>query len=254
MLDFTLKKKYQAIALQDKPICVNAEPEIAKIDPQLLLQRFIVAADSIYEDKSEIFAYELSSQPSSMFDSSGFMRSASKSTLADTIWNLGDCNTECTDIVYSYVVDGGSLMHKIPWTNGLTFGEICQRYIDSVKCYGTNSVVVVFDGYVSSPDTKDAMHLKRNKGIVGTKVTFTETTPFRSKKETFLANNENKQNFIEMLSKIMHSNGIETKHASADADVLIAKTAVESSILHPTILLGEDTDLLFLLLYYYVWI
>ncbi|VDI77900.1 Hypothetical predicted protein [Mytilus galloprovincialis] len=81
------------------------------------------------------------------------------------------------------------------------------------------------------------MHLKRTKGISGTKVTFTETTPFRSKKETFLANNENKQNFIEMLSKKMHSNGIETKHASADADVLIAKTAVESSISHPTILL-----------------
>lgn len=45
---------------------------------------------------------------------------------------------------------------------------------------------------------------------------------------------------------MMHPNGIETKHA-----VLIAKTAVESSTLHPTILLGEDTDLLVLLLYYY---
>ncbi|VDI77901.1 Hypothetical predicted protein [Mytilus galloprovincialis] len=110
--DFTFKRKHQAITLQDKPICVYAEPEIATIDPQLLFQRFIVAADSIYEDKSEIFSYELSSQPSSMFDSSGFMRAASKSTLADAIWNLGDCTTEYTDTVYSYVVDGGSLMHK----------------------------------------------------------------------------------------------------------------------------------------------
>ncbi|CAC5419297.1 unnamed protein product [Mytilus coruscus] len=83
------------------------------------------------------------------------------------------------------------------------------------------------------------MHLKRIKGIFGTKVTFTETTPFRSKKELFLANNENKQNFIEMLSRNMHSNGIETKHASSDADVLIAKTAVESVISHQTILLGS---------------
>ncbi|CAG2195214.1 unnamed protein product [Mytilus edulis] len=206
--DFTFKRKHQAITLQDKPICVYAEPEIATIDPQLLFQRFIVASDSIYEDKSEIFSYELSSQPSSMFDSSGFMRAASKSTLADTIWNLGDCTTEYTDTVYSYVVDGGSLMHKIPWKSGLTFGEICKRYVDSVKCNGTNSVVVVLDGYVSGPDTKDAMHLKRTKGISGTKVTFTETTPFRSKKETFLANNENKQNFIEMLSKKMHSNDV----------------------------------------------
>lgn len=58
VLDFTFKKKYQAITLQDKPVCVNTEPEIAKIDSQLLFQRFIVAAESIYEDKSEIFAYE----------------------------------------------------------------------------------------------------------------------------------------------------------------------------------------------------
>lgn len=103
-MDFTFKKKYQAIPLQDKPVYVNAEPEIAKIDPQLLFQRFIVAVDSIYEEK---FAYDLSSNPSSMFVSSGFFfRSASKSILADAIWNLGDCNTECTDTVYRYVVDG----------------------------------------------------------------------------------------------------------------------------------------------------
>lgn len=36
----------------------------------------------------------------------------------------------------------------------------------------------------------------------------------------------------------MYSNVIETKHVLADADVLINKTAVESSVLYPTILLG----------------
>lgn len=41
-----------------------------------------------------------------------------------------------------------------------------------------------------------------------------------------------------MLSKTIYSNVIETKHALADADVLSIKTAVESSILYPTILLG----------------
>ncbi|CAC5394644.1 unnamed protein product [Mytilus coruscus] len=109
----------------------------------------------------------------------------------------------------------------------------------------------VFDRKVTGPDMKDTMHLKRTKGIFGTKVSFTKTTPFRSKKELVFANNENKQNFIEMLSKNMHSNSIETKHASADADLLITKTAEESSISHLTILQGGDTDLLVLLLYYY---
>ncbi|CAC5414720.1 unnamed protein product [Mytilus coruscus] len=153
-------------------------------------KRFIVAAHSIYEEKSEIFEYELSTQPSSMFDLFGFM---------------------------SYVADGGSLIHEIHWKSRLNFGEICNRYIDSVKCYGTHSIVVEFDGYVSGPDTKDAMQ----------------------------------RNLRESLGQNKNSNGIETKYASADADVLIAKTTVESAILHQTILLGEDTDLLVLLLYYY---
>lgn len=67
----------------------------------------------------------------------------------------------------------------------MTFGEICTRYIDSLECYGLSSTVVVFDGYVSGPDTKDALHLRRTKGGVGTNVSFTDITPFRSKKETF---------------------------------------------------------------------
>ena len=83
--EYSFKRKYQAVTLQDKPTIVDIETGQISIDPQLLFQRFIVAADSIYEDKAEIFAYELSSQPSSMFDFSGFMRSAQKSALADAI-------------------------------------------------------------------------------------------------------------------------------------------------------------------------
>jgi hypothetical protein len=49
----------------------------------------------------------------------------------------------------------------------------------------------------------------------------------------------------------MDSTGIETKQAPSDANLLIATTAVQSSITRPTIILGEDTDLLILLLYYY---
>ncbi|CAC5426498.1 unnamed protein product [Mytilus coruscus] len=91
---------------------------------------------------------------------------------------------------------------------------------------------------------------RRTKGIIGTEVSFTDRTPFKSKKEIFLANNENKQNFINLLSGKMVEKGIETKHADADADVLIALTAIESSKTKPTVLLGEDTDLLVLLLYH----
>ena len=116
------KRKYQAVTLQDKPTIVDIETGQISIDPQRLFQRFIVAADSIYEDKAAIFAYELSGQPISMFDSSGFMRSAQKSTLVDANRNVGDCSAEYKENSYNYVVDGGSLMHKIPWKYWSTFG------------------------------------------------------------------------------------------------------------------------------------
>ena len=118
-----------------------------------------------------------------------------------------------------------------------------------IGLHGSESVILVFDGYVSGPDTRDATHLRRTKGIFVTKVSFTQTTPFRSK--AFLDNSENKQNCILMLRRIMDSNGIETKQVPSDANLLIATTAVQSSITRPTIILGEDTDLLILLLYYY---
>ena len=66
-----------------------------------------------------------------------------------------------------------------------------------------------------------------------------------SKKETFLANSENKQCFIELLSKTMQENGIVTKHAFSDADVLIAKTAIQSALKAQTVLLGEIPIYLF---------
>ena len=66
-----------------------------------------------------------------------------------------------------------------------------------------------------------------------------------------LANSENKQCLIELLSKTMQENGIVTKHAISDADVLIAKTAKQSALKAQSVLLGEDTDLLVLLLFFY---
>ena len=246
---FKFKKKHQAITFDDKPSRTAVEGAMKSIDPQLLFQRFIVAADCIYEDKTEIFKYELSSQPSSMFDSMGCMRAAQKANLADAIWRFGDCSAEKLNMPNdcSCVIDGGSLIHKLPWEKGLSFGEIIDRYVASVKRIDAVSITVVFDGYSAGPSTKDAMHLKRTKGIFGSKVTFTEKTPFMSKKETFLANSENKQCFIELLSKTMQENGIVTKHA----DVLIAKTAIQSALKAQTVLLGEDTDLLVLLLFFY---
>ena len=45
--------------------------------------------------------------------------------------------------------------------------------------------------------------------------------------------------------------GCSTIHASHDADFLIVKTTVENAINNPSVLLGKDTDLLIIFLFYF---
>ena len=51
----------------------------------------------------------------------------------------------------------------------------------------------MFDGYANGPTIKDVTHLRLAGRCA---VHFTEQTPLCLKKETFLANEENKQRFL----------------------------------------------------------
>ena len=70
------------------------------------------------------------------------------------------------------------------------------------------------------------------------------------KKETFLANEGNKQRFLDMLSSKLEMAGYTTIHAKGDADTLIVKTTTDCAKLATTVLVGDDTDLLVLLCYH----
>ena len=83
--------------------------------------------------------------------------------------------------------------------------------------------------------------------MIGSIVNFVEEMPIKTKKAISLANEQNKQKFIYMLSAKSQEKGIKTLHADGDAHVQIVKTAVNSASLFPSTLIGEDTDLLVLL-------
>ena len=53
-----------------------------------------------------------------------------------------------------------------------------------------------------------------------------------------------------MLSEFLFSNGIRTENAEADVDAMIAKTGIVLAENYPTIIIGEDTDVLVLLLFH----
>ena len=70
------------------------------------------------------------------------------------------------------------------------------------------------------------------------------------KKEQFLANRKNKQQFIFMLSRELEKNNCKTYYASGDADLLIVQKAVQSATTSNTVLVGDDSDLIVLLCYH----
>ena len=55
-----------------------------------------------------------------------------------------------------YVLDGGSLLHRISWAKDKT-------YCETAKSSRYGRAIVIFDGYGSGPSTKDMTHLRRSE-------------------------------------------------------------------------------------------
>ena len=71
-----------------------------------------------------LFKYELCTVPSAPFEPSGLMRRADKLKLAKPLLNmLDDTNLELSNNV-EYVLDGGALLHRLPWKRGMTYSAI----------------------------------------------------------------------------------------------------------------------------------
>ena len=88
------------------------------------------------------------------------MRPADKRALADAIWVLMPKDVVEPTGQNQYVLDGGSLMHRIPWQRGTTYNDICRQYTNYVtRRYG--HAIIVFDGYREELSTKYGAHERR---------------------------------------------------------------------------------------------
>ena len=75
-------------------------------------------------------------------------RQPQKPVLADAIWaKLSSNATSGPEGDVQHVLDGGALLHRIPWPRGsATYQDICGLYCSyATKKYG--NAIVVFDGY-----------------------------------------------------------------------------------------------------------
>ena len=242
---FSFKRKDTAITMATK-VSMRTEKDEVQLDPNLLFQR-LVALSVDESDKRDMFSHELCSFSASLFESPVLPRLPNKAVLADYLWNLMNDNNLIVDLSlesHSFVIDGGALLHKIPWPTGKTYNDLCLLYCSYLqRKYGNPTVV--FDGYESGPDIKDVTHMRRKSKVTQT-IVFEPDMVFTGKKDDFLGNEENKQRFINLLSQHIKSLCMNVLHAPSDADTLIVKTALNSAKTQDTCIIGDDTDLLIL--------
>ncbi|GFO18891.1 hypothetical protein PoB_004539600 [Plakobranchus ocellatus] len=148
----------------------KVDGEILQVDPQLLFQRLITVANGLSDelDFPSVFEHELSCPPAALFDPSGLLREADKAKLTDALVSAASQESE-KDIVdetsdIEYVLDGGSLLHRIPWRRSDTFAGIGQTYVEYIQRMYMKPPIV-FDGYNDGPSTKDATHLRTHHQI-----------------------------------------------------------------------------------------
>ena len=109
-----------------------------------------------------VLDFQLSPYPPALFEATNVLRKPNKPQLAHAIseYMISEAQTECNHRNEHYVVDGGSLLHRIPRTKGDSYGEIAESYADfTIQHYGL--ATVVFDGYTRGPSIKDNTHERR---------------------------------------------------------------------------------------------
>ena len=251
VFNFSYKRKWKVKTLASSKSVLVAND--TTLDPSLLFQRFIMVSQTGDINLAEVMSYELSSYPLSLFEGKHILRKADKPQLADSIKHMVSSNSAMAlpNVVKEtehYVLDGGSLLHRMKWVDGSTYGSIANQASSFViKHYG--KATVVFDGH-EGPSIKDCTHQRRGKTSHYADVDVTEQRKFVGKKDAFLQNTHNKQQIIRLITEELQRRECQVIQAEDDADVEIAKAAVSMAQFKSTTVIGEDTDLLVLLLYY----
>ena len=206
------------------------------IDPALLFQRFLVVSQSGDLCLEEVMKYELSPYPPSLFEGKYILRKPDKAKLLVAIRNHFIPESEAilqfiprTD---HYVLDGGSLLHRLKWKEGSTYSSIASNYASfTVNKYG--KATIVFDGYGGGPSTKDNAHMRR-KSEVTNKVNISCATKFVGKMDDFFPNDINKQAIIHLIADCLREKGCNVINSAGDADVDIVKGAVTMAYVYNT--------------------
>ena len=143
---------------------IEVNGEKVSANPQLLFQRLSVDTSTKTDGaRQEWIAYELYSCPPTLFNYKLFQCSGAKTEFANVIQRLGDsehiekptvvcpqCETDdiSTDeawIKTRQIIDRGSLLHRIPWSEcHMAWVQLINTYAEYViRVHGPGSIVVL---------------------------------------------------------------------------------------------------------------
>ena len=114
--------------------------------------------------------YELSPFPPALFEARKVLRKPDKPQLAIAITDYAtkasrethEATGDAQPKTQHYVLDGGSLLQRLSWKKGETYGSIAQSYAEfTIRRYP--SATVVFAGSLGGTTIKDNTHQRRGK-------------------------------------------------------------------------------------------
>lgn len=248
--DLKLKRNDKVKSLGFAHKTIKVFDQVSPVNSTQLFNRILCSCKS--EDHlKECFKYELASYPLSLFDN-GQLRKNVKSVLFAHMDKKCQPSNDLVDNAM-FIVDGGYLLHKVIWQIPSTYGEIFEQYIKFVHYNYGSRCTIVFDGYDSGPTTKAQEQLRRSKklGSGSADIDISDSALATLHQANFLNNLRNKRAFIQHLIKKLVATGLSVEQAEGDADTKIVSTSLSlRDINDSVVLVGEDTDLLVLLIHF----
>lgn len=125
-----------------------------------------------------------------------------------------------------------------------------SRYIEfTLRKYGKTATIILIE-IESVPSITDEKASRNKKGICGSEISFSGATHLNVKKQEFLNNVNNRNNFIRCLSTKLAKAGCTVIRTYGDENIEISSTAARMSREKDVVVVGEEGSLVVLLCYY----
>ena len=191
----TIKGKDQITNLESLQNSKATKSKEEMAEPSVMFNRLITVATR-EDDLQPIFEFELTYEPMPLFKN-GIVRKPDKTSFWKVIMYDDAVRKEDIKNPDNYVLDGGSLLHRVRWFKGMKFNA--EVYPDYIRKNHRGCVTVVFNGY-RDEGTNSHEHVRRNSIPQSCNVDIHEENPVPFTQDRVLSNTENKANFINFLS------------------------------------------------------